>query len=610
MNEIALQILLSMSMLLGVGKTSEDPNWKVLSPWSESDGISSFSAELKNINKNCSDNKTLVFPMLIHGAHEIFVDGKIIASFGDPTFRKSAPFYLKPALKCSEINGDTLTWKVSSYSQYFARFNTYPQIVTDNPSKIILLHEIFNIIAGSGLVLLCFITSIIFFTKIENDVFFANILANLGFASYFLFSCANYFMIDITMLNAHKIADIGVWIGIASFFYIVHHLQLCSKKSFSAIIGFSMTACLIIALANDGDTIQFGTSMPFPILIIGLIEATGKSILNLRKNFLSNILRTISVLFFFSVGINEILLVVGVTESSPLLSVGILGALVAMTLIVQAGISLTYKQRDELLTKLESKVEERTIELSNALKEKELAQAELIQSAKLASLGTLSAGIAHEINNNINYINACIIGLEKEIGKVTIENKQKVEKLISAIKHGTKMTIDIVNSLRNYTGLNQAKNKTVEFKEIVSSVKNIIKRKLLNIKLIEDYDEDTFIECNVVGINQLVMNLLTNAIDAMEEQKGIITISAHKSSQFLNIKVSDNGNGIPDNIRDKIFDPFFTTKDVGSGTGLGLHIVKKEIDTHHGTIQVQSEIGVGTTFFIKLPINSQASEAA
>lgn len=609
MNNYFLSLLLGISSLLGVNHPQIDSDWIVTSNWSENDGISRFSATNSSITQKCSTGSTITFPMIIHGAHVISVDGIVVAKFGDPTFKNASPFYLKPSIECSAIEGNELQWTAYSYSQYFARFATYPQITKKKTARTVLLHEIVNIISGAGLLLLCFITSIIFFRKIENDVFIANILANLGFAMYFLFSCSNYFGLEITMLNAHKFADLGVWLGISSFFYILHHLKLSSRISFISILSISIIASLIIATADDGDTIQFGTSLPFPLLILILIEATVHNFLNLKRSFLANISRTLSVLFFFCAGLYEIAIVVGFVNSSPLLAIGILGALVAITLIVQSGITATYRQRDDLLNELENKVEERTMELKTALKEKETAQAELIQNAKLASLGTLSAGIAHEINNNINYVNACLVGLEKELKKLEVVDRTKMDKLLHAIKHGTKMTIDIVNSLRNYTGLNQAKTKDVEFKEIVDSVKNIIRRKTENVVFKEHYSTDTLFHCNVVGMNQVVMNLLTNAIDAMDKDEKVITISATKTANRIEITFSDNGSGIPDHIKDKIFDPFFTTKDVGSGTGLGLHIVKKEIDNHRGTIRVDSS-PKGTTFSIVLPVEQQMQEVA
>lgn len=609
MNEILLNILLSISSLLGVNDTPKDSNWHVVSGWQYTGGSSNFTAEA-NIQDICNKGSTLSLPMIIHGAHQLSVDGKMIATFGDPSFKKATPFYLKPSIECSRLTGEKLTWTAYSYAQYFARFSSFPKANKITSAEITLFHEILNIISGTGLLLLSFITSIIFFRKIRNKVFVSNIIANLGFALYFIFSCSNYFLFDISMLTAHKIADVGVWAGIMSFSIILRDLELFSKLTLRVVLAFSGAATLIILFADNGDSIQFGTSLPFPCLIAVLIGATYNSVKKLRKNFRANITQTVSVLFFFFSGVYEIGIVVGLADASPLLSVGILGALIAITLIVQAGITNTYKQRDELLNELENKVEARTHELKDALKEKELAQAELIQSAKLASLGTLSAGIAHEINNNINYVNACVVGLERELNKISNFDKTKLDKLIYTIKHGTGMTIEIVNSLRNYTGLNQAKMKDIEFQEIVASVKSIIRRKTEHIKFVENYGPGTTLHCNVVGMNQVMMNLITNSADAMDKPDATISISARAIEDDIEIQFSDNGSGIPAKIRDKIFDPFFTTKDVGSGTGLGLHIVRKEIENHGGTIKVISSEGQGTTFIMRLPAKSRIKAAA
>lgn len=609
MDKIFLSFLLGISSFVGTGGSPESTDgWRILSDWTEDKSISKFSAEKLIATSSCK-NKMLVFPMIIHGAHEIYTDGRLVATFGDPTFQKAYPFYLKPAIDCSAINGKKIVWKAYSYSQYFARFSSFPTLSSADYSIVKLFHEIFNMISGASLLLLSFITSIIFWKKIPNNIFFANITANIGFALYFIFSCANYFAINVTMLQAHKTADMGVWFGINSFFYILYNLNLFSKLSLISINIVSFVAVIIICIATDGDNIQFGTTLPFPLLILVLIGATINSFRQIRVNFSDSWATVVSVLFFFLSGIYEIFMVLGLINENPTLSLGILGALLAITILVQRGISNTYKQRDELLNALEEKVVERTTALTKALKEKELAQAELIQSAKLASLGTLSAGIAHEINNSINYVNACLVGLDKEVKKKNEINFEKVEKLIHTIKHGTSMTIDIVNSLRSFTGLNQAKMKEVDLKEIVQSVKAIIRRKLDRISLEEEYVGDIRLTCNIVGLNQLFMNLITNAIDAVDKEKGIIKVVISNKINFLEVRVIDNGSGIPANIVDKIFDPFFTTKEVGSGTGLGLHIVKKEVDAHNGKILVLST-NEGTEFNIKIPIVNEQVGAA
>lgn len=609
-----LNILFQISSLLGVDKTPAVDSWKIEQQWTAEKNFYVFKASNANITKFCEKNKVLTLPMIIHGAHELYLDDKLIAAYGDRTFVRAHSFYMEPEVNCDKLAGQKVTWIVYSYAKYFARFKSFPVIQNASLDRL-FLHEVMNVVSGACLILLCFITSSIFYKKIEDKIFYSNIFASLGFAFYFIFSSLNYFPINFSMLHAHKIADVGVWIGIVAFFTILRSMFWISGFTLKLITGLSVAAILIITFSNNGDYIQLGTSLPFPFLIFSLTEAIYKSLTSTTDKFNKIVYGFMSVVFFFLAGINEILVVLGVSSSPPLLSFGVLGALSFITLIVQSKISLTYEERDALLENLESIVLSRTKELQLALHEKNIAQAELVQSAKLASLGTLSAGIAHEINNSINYVNACLIGLEKLVKPLIEANSVqalKAKKLFDTAKHGANVTIGIVASLRNYTGLNQAEMKEVDINEIIDSVTTIIRSKIGNIKIKKDITDNIYVYCSVVGMNQVFMNLITNAIDVVDKNTGEITIAAKKTSSEINISIKDNGIGISDEKIARIFDPFFTTKDVGKGTGLGLYIVKKEIEEKHkGKIYVTSAVGVGTTFHISIPINvSHLQEAA
>ncbi len=280
-----------------------------------------------------------------------------------------------------------------------------------------------------------------------------------------------------------------------------------------------------------------------------------------------------------------------------------------MAIAVNQDIEKTYSERNDLVKNLEMKVKQQTEHLTLALEQVKKSQAELVQSARLASLGTLSAGIAHEINNSINYVNGAIIPLERRITKFIPDSEVEiVAKLFGAIKEGTSLTVEIIRSLRNFTGLNQSKIKEVTIKSMVDSVRTILKSRLSAsaVELKIDIDLNLTIECHQVGINQVFMNLISNSIDAVKESSGVINVSAKElTSGMIRIEVGDNGTGIPKEVRERIFDPFFTTKDVGKGTGLGLHIVQKEIERHKGTIRIESEVGQGTKFVIELPKRSE-----
>ena len=299
-------------------------------------------------------------------------------------------------------------------------------------------------------------------------------------------------------------------------------------------------------------------------------------------------------------------------------NIGIAGGLIFFVLAVNEKITQAYHELSDLRVHLERKVEQKTeeiklknTELESSLIQLKRTQADLIQSEKLASLGTMAAGIAHEINNAINFINGGIPVLDKLIVGITDSKmREKGSLLLGSMKNGVNIVVKIVSSLRNYTAKADIEFKKIKLREVVESVVVIIKSKLGDdIHLELDIDPELVIDGNLVGIHQIFMNLITNAIDAMPNG-GNLKISAHQAQDQCMILVQDTGQGIPRDIVSKIFDPFFTTKDVGSGTGLGLHIVRSEINRHLGTIGVDSSIGIGTTFSIQIPISHMMKEAA
>jgi len=269
------------------------------------------------------------------------------------------------------------------------------------------------------------------------------------------------------------------------------------------------------------------------------------------------------------------------------------------------------EQLEEYSKTLEEKVEERTREV----KEK---QAQLVQSSKMASLGSLVAGVAHEINTPVGAINSMHNTLLRAIAKLKIEvdtclqeNKQEQERMRATLKvvdeanqviqTGTERVIDIVKRLRSFARLDEAELKDADIHEGLEDTLAIIHHQIKDrINLIKDYGQIPRISCFPGRLNQVFLNLLINATQAMKDG-GEIKISSFLKNKKINIKIKDSGEGIPQENLDKIFDPGFTTKGVGVGTGLGLSICYQIIQEHLGDIQVESEVGKGTTFTIVLP---------
>ncbi|NCC73749.1 MAG: hybrid sensor histidine kinase/response regulator [Sphingobacteriia bacterium] len=276
----------------------------------------------------------------------------------------------------------------------------------------------------------------------------------------------------------------------------------------------------------------------------------------------------------------------------------------------------------------------RTLELENALSEIKRVQSKLIQAEKMASLGVLSAGIAHEINNPINFVYAGINSLiknfnelkaaidelvagfagcsgecEKDLEKIKqryhLDKKLKViPELADDIKTGAVRTTEIVKGLRLFARSDQEPLVMSRIEEPLETALLLLKNKYKNkIQIIRQFNPDVPpIRCFPGQLSQAFINILDNAIDAIENN-GKITISTDIDENLVKIEICDDGRGIAKDIQNKIFDPFFTTKAVGEGTGLGLAITHGIVEKHKGTIALKSSPGTGTCFTILLPIN-------
>jgi signal transduction histidine kinase len=289
--------------------------------------------------------------------------------------------------------------------------------------------------------------------------------------------------------------------------------------------------------------------------------------------------------------------------------------------------------KEQLITIVErDKVQQ---ELQEALLKVNETQKKLIQSEKMAALGMLSAGIAHEINNPINFINAGVAGIELDISdlmrllelydsfdihKLMPEEGNQIDALkeemdysyikdnimitVNDIKTGATRTEDIIKGLKRFSrGDSETKFEVNVNEEIASNLKiiqRITKKKIL---FIIDLQEDIQLFDGFPGqLNQLFMNLIVNAEQSIQSD-GVIKVATFNNDDGVSILISDNGCGIPKELGDRIFDPFLTTKKVGEGTGLGLSISFGIVENHKGTISYSSEVGVGTVFSVHLPYN-------
>lgn len=243
-------------------------------------------------------------------------------------------------------------------------------------------------------------------------------------------------------------------------------------------------------------------------------------------------------------------------------------------------------------------------------------QAQLVQSAKMASLGELVAGIAHEINNPLSFALSHLTTARRNLGKLdgliqsnldptSLESWQRAEDRLRELSTGLERIGELVLKLRTFSRVDEGELKVVKIRECIDSVAMILKHRLEGrIELEIAVDEGDAIECYPSLLNQALMNLIANAIEALPAPKsGRIAVRAQQSGDAYRIEVTDTGPGIPERVRERIFEPFFTTKAVGQGTGLGLSITYSIVERHGGTLKVHCPEEGGTVMTVSLPTN-------
>jgi two-component system, NtrC family, sensor kinase len=290
---------------------------------------------------------------------------------------------------------------------------------------------------------------------------------------------------------------------------------------------------------------------------------------------------------------------------------------------------------------LELAVRQRTSQLSTALSDLKEAQAQLVQNEKMSSLGQMVAGIAHEINTPVAYVknslqllraqmqdmvdtisgtNELVLAIaqnprDKEriragyfrvrnsLERVgSLEDLREVSASVDDGLHGVGRISEIVSDLKNFSRLDRAAEDLLNLNEAIDSTLNIARNVVKPFEVIKNYAEITPVRCAPSQINQVLLNLITNACQAMAAGHGRLILDTRQSGDWVECSVEDTGAGIAPEIVSKIWDPFFTTKKVGEGTGLGLSIVRKIVDAHEGVIDVSSVPGQGTRFTLRLKV--------
>jgi signal transduction histidine kinase len=551
----------------------------------------------------------------------------------------------------------------------------FPLILRDqeNLSEYSLLTESINgFFAGIILVMVLYNLFIYFSTRDKSYLFYVLYVLSVGLAQIALSGYAfKYLWPNLPLFNSVSTIYFSGFAGIFAMLFVKNFLQLPEKWPFGVyILNLNI---LLYASTGLSNLAGFGLMSVRAVDVAGGIGSLGLLVIGIklsREGYRPARLFLIAWSIFLFGLVLLVLRNVNVLPynifTSYTMQLGSILEVVLLSIALADKINIFKREREESQEEalriskeneriireqnvsLEQKVQERTTdlvktngELNNTLTKLKEAQSQLIESEKMASLGQLTAGIAHEINNPINFVSSNIKPLRRDIDDLmqilstygdlkgvdslpefksklekveVLKNeldldylKEELEMLLKGMEDGATRTVEIVKGLKIFSRLDDTDLNQVNINEGLESTLVLLNYQLGSITVVRELGSIPYVEGYGGKLNQVFMNILTNSIYALQKRPDNGTpptmwVKTYTQDENVIISLRDNGTGMTQEVKSRIFNPFFTTKDVGEGTGLGLSIVFKIIEGHHGSIDVNTELGVGTEFLITLPI--------
>lgn len=547
---------------------------------------------------------------------------------------------------------------------------TYVGTIPSMTKKIVMDNTYFGIYLGIILVMLFYNLFIYFSVRDGNYLLYVFYIAAVGLTQACLQGYGyQYIWHGSQFITDQSVLWCGVLSGVATLFFAKSFLRTranlpIADKMFNVFIIVDLLSLVPALLRQYNLSYQIINTVALVGCIVVIISSITLSVRGYKpaKYFLVAVCSfLVSVIIYVLISyslvpyniVTQNILLIGSAVEITLLSFALADKINTYKKdkeVSQARALQASQEKEQLVREqniiLESKVKERTskLEMTNeelnlALTNLKKAESQLVHAEKMASLGQLTAGIAHEINNPINFVRSNIRPLKMDVDDLlelikryqgvsrdNLEEKlseieeftqeidlptlhEEIGSLLTGIEEGSTRTADIVKGLRTFSRVDEGELKDVDIHEGLDATLNLLNNIIpQELSIVKHYGNLPMIECYPGRLNQVFMNILTNAIHAViargdggREQR--ITIATEMLENSVRISIADTGVGIPPEIRSKIFDPFFTTKGVGEGTGLGLSMVFSIVEKHHGQIKVNSELDQGTEFIITLPVS-------
>jgi len=459
MDTILSYIFLLLSFLSDTPKVKinwvKETNWRLAQDWKPLD---QNTIQFKTVGTNeCANLKTnnryFVTPGMVQTKQQLH--GKIgTGNWELVTKSNPVQFYDYLHVNCTAVNKySELQWTVETETHSLATIGHLPKSVSTTKAAILYLFRVeLNRVVSGVLILLSLITIILFHKKVSPKVTITLVITSLLY-SITLFIYAPFFdFINLHSLLLQKIADSTLWCASMGTFYLMQQQGYSSIKLFKLIRASCITSIILIFFSRNMDELQIGSNISLILTISVMLVLMFQSLVKIKQSKKTEVRDWFKLLIVFSFvipGINDLLSAISIINTVPLMPIASLSSLGLISLSVNNDINQTYKERDYLQKNLEKEVELKTKSLEEALQSLKLAQADLIQSANLAGLGTLSAGIAHEINNSLNYVNGSLLPLQNAIKRINPpENeKKKIDTLLDLMKEGLTLTFVIIKNV-------------------------------------------------------------------------------------------------------------------------------------------------------------------